>query len=125
MTIVYSFPNPDNVYRCQSRKLFTVCPLPTVNPVQNRFSAACPDATTGRFPSLAELLIGTKVVHFSAIIGLILQTASILLGFVLCMMLILSKAFQSNYVYMSATALTVYNLAWTALTYLAVSMKKT
>ena len=82
-------------------------------------------ATTGRFTSLAELLIGTKVVHFSAIIGLILQTASILLGFVLCMMLILSKAFQSNYVYMSATALTVYNLAWTALTYLAVSMKKT
>ena len=82
-------------------------------------------ATTGKFASLAELLIGTKVVHFSAIIGLILQTASILLGFVLCMLLILSKAFQSNYVYMSATAMTVYNIAWTALTYLAVSLKKT
>lgn len=82
-------------------------------------------ATTGRFSSLAELLIGTKVVHASAIIGLILQTASILLGFVLCMLLILSKAFQSNYVYMSATAMTVYNAVWAALTYIAVSLKKT
>ncbi|MBR5682376.1 MAG: hypothetical protein IKW96_03710 [Ruminococcus sp.] len=82
-------------------------------------------ATTGKFSSLAELLIGTKVVHFSAIIGLILQTASILLGFVLCMLLILSKAFRYNYVYMSATALTVYNLAWTVLTYIAVKFKKT
>jgi Cu+-exporting ATPase len=82
-------------------------------------------ATTGKFSSLAELLIGTKVVHISAIIGLILQTASILLGFVLCMLLILSKAFRYNYVYMSATALTVYNLAWTVLTYIAVKFKKT
>jgi len=82
-------------------------------------------ATTGKFSSLAELLIGTKVVHTSSIIGLILQTASILLGFVLCMLLILSKAFRYNYVYMSATALTVYNLAWTVLTYIAVSLKKT
>jgi Cu+-exporting ATPase len=82
-------------------------------------------ATTGKFASLAELIIGTKVVHSSAIIGLILQSASILLGFVLCMLLILSKAFQSNFVYMSATALTVYNIAWTALTYIAVSLKKT
>ncbi len=82
-------------------------------------------ATTGKFSSLAELLIGTKVVHISAIIGLILQTASILLGFVLCMLLILSKAFRYNYVYMSATALTVYNLAWTLLTYIAVKLKKT
>ena len=82
-------------------------------------------ATTGKFSSLAELLIGTKVVHASSIIGLILQSASIILGFVLCMMLILSKAFRYNYVYMSATALTVYNLAWTVLTYIAVSIKKT
>ena len=81
-------------------------------------------ATTGKFSSLAELLTGTKVVHSSAIIGLILQTASILLGFGLCMLLILSKAFQYNYVYMSATALVVYNAAWTALTYIAVSIKK-
>ena len=82
-------------------------------------------ATTGKFSSLAELLIGTKVVHSSAIIGLILQTASIILGFGLCMLLILSKAFRSNYIYMSATALTVYNVVWAAVTYIAVSIKKT
>ena len=81
-------------------------------------------ATNGKFSSLAELLIGTKVVHSSAIIGLILQTASIFLGFGLCMLLILSKAFQCNYIYMSATALVVYNAAWTVLTYIAVSLKK-
>ena len=40
------------------------------------------------------------------------------------MLLILSKAFQYNYIYMSATALVVYNAAWTVLTYIAVSLKK-
>ena len=81
-------------------------------------------ATTGRFASLAELLIGTKIVHSSAIIGLILQTASILLGFVLCMLLILSKAFAVKYAYMSAAALVIYNLFFTVLTYLIVSIRK-
>lgn len=81
-------------------------------------------ATNGSFSSFAELLIGTKVVHSSAIIGLIFQTASVLLGFGLCMLLIMSKAFQFNYVYLSATALVVYHAAWTLLTYIAVSLKK-
>lgn len=81
-------------------------------------------ATNGSFSSFAELLIGTKAVHSSAITGLILQTASILLGFGLCMLLILSKAFQFNYVYLSATALVVYHTAWTILTFIAVSLKK-
>lgn len=81
-------------------------------------------ATTGRFSSFAELLIGTKIVYKSAIFGLILQTASILLGLGLCMLLILSKAYQQNYIYMSATSLIVYNLVWTVLTYIAVSLKK-
>jgi len=40
------------------------------------------------------------------------------------MLLILSKAFQTNFLYMSATAMTVYNVAWAALTYIAVSIKK-
>ena len=83
-------------------------------------------ATTGKFSSLAELIIGTKTVHFSAIIGLILQTASILLGFALSMALIMSKAFQStSYIYLTATAITVYNLLWTLATIFAVKFKKT
>ncbi len=81
-------------------------------------------ATTGKFTSLAQLIIGTKVVHSAAIIGLIFQTASILLGFGLSMLLILSKAYELNYVYMSATALIVYNIVSAALTYIAVNLKK-
>ena len=64
------------------------------------------------------------MVHSSATLGLIFQTASILLGLVLCMMLILSKAFESNYLYMSATAMVVYNLIVAGITYLAVNRKK-
>ena len=82
-------------------------------------------ATTGKFTSLAELIIGTKVVHTSAIIGLILQTVSIILGFALSMALIMSKAFQStNYVYLTATSITVYNMLWTLATIVAVKAKK-
>lgn len=81
-------------------------------------------ATTGKFTSLAQLIIGTKVAHSAAIIGLIFQTASILLGFGLSMLLILSKAYELNYVYMSATALIVYNIVSAALTYIAVNIKK-
>ena len=81
-------------------------------------------ATTGRFSSLAQLILGTKSVHNSAIVGLILQTVFIILGFGLGMLMILSKAFEENYVYMSATSLVIYNLACAFLTYIAVSIKK-
>lgn len=81
-------------------------------------------ATTGKFTSFAQLIIGTKVVHSAVIIGLIFQTVSIILGFGLGMLMILSKAFETNYVYMSATALIVYNLVCSVLTYIAVSIKK-
>ena len=47
-----------------------------------------------------------------------------ILGLALCMMLILSKAFEFDYMYMSATAMVIYNLIVTGLTYLAVNRKK-
>lgn len=81
-------------------------------------------ATTGKFTSLAQLIIGTKIVHNSAIIGLIFQTVSILLGFGLAMLMILSKAFETNYIYMSATALIIYNAVCSIITCAAVSVKK-
>lgn len=81
-------------------------------------------ATTGKFASLAQLLIGTKIVHNSAIIGLIVQTVSIILGFGLAMLMILSKAFETNYIYLSATALIIYNAVCSILTCAAVSVKK-
>ena len=81
-------------------------------------------ACTGRFTSMIQLILGIKVIHASAIIGLIVQTASILLGFGLSLMLILSKAFESDYIYMSATAMVIYNLICTAITCIAVNIKK-
>lgn len=81
-------------------------------------------ATTGKFSSLAQLLIGTKIVHNSAIIGLIVQTVSIFLGFGLAMLMILSGAFETNYIYISATALIIYNAVCSLLTCAAVSLKK-
>ena len=40
------------------------------------------------------------------------------------MLLILSKAFEFDYFYMSACAMLIYNAAWTILTYIGVSIKK-
>lgn len=81
-------------------------------------------ACTGRFSSMAQLILGIKVIHSSAIIGLIIQSVSILLGFGLSMMLILSKAFEFDYIYMSATAMIIYNLICTAATCISINIKK-
>lgn len=89
---------------------------------QVRISASM--ACTGKFTSMARLILGIKSIHSSAIKALIIQTASILLGFGLSMMLILSKAFESNYIYMSATAMVIYNLICTLITIIAARSKK-
>lgn len=81
-------------------------------------------ACTGKFSSMAQLILGIKKVHASAITALIFQAASILLGFGLSMLLILSKAFEFDYMYMSATAMIIYNLICTALTCFAAGAKK-
>ncbi|MDE5764433.1 MAG: hypothetical protein K2I00_05630 [Ruminococcus sp.] len=89
---------------------------------QVRISASM--ACTGKFTSMAQLILGIKNVHSSAIKAIIIQTASIILGFGLSLMLILSKAFESNYIYMSATAMVVYNLVCTIVTVIAARSRK-
>ncbi|MDE6519987.1 MAG: hypothetical protein K2K91_05930 [Ruminococcus sp.] len=81
-------------------------------------------ACTGRFTSMVQLILGIKVIHTSAITGLIVQTASILLGLGLSVMLILSKAFEFDYIYMSVTAMIIYNLICTAVTCMAVNIRE-
>lgn len=111
-----------------SRSMFKVLPKKlhedfdkeTKKTVRLSASIAC----SGKFSSFAQLIIGTKVVHSASVLGLIFQTASIVLGFLLCTILLISKAFQFNYVYMSATAMIVYNLACTLFTYIALCSKK-
>lgn len=114
------FGIPEDMIRIIPKKLHTEFEEETQKTV--RLSASM--ATTGKFSSLAHLIIGTKAVHSASIAGLIIQTVSILLGLSICMLLIISKAFTIDYIYMSATALIIYNLICTAFTYLAVSLKK-
>ncbi|MCM1507056.1 MAG: hypothetical protein NC177_07985 [Ruminococcus flavefaciens] len=109
-----------SMFRILPKKLHEEFDKETKKTVRLSASMAC----SGKFSSFAQLIIGTKVVHSASVLGLIFQTVSVVLGFILCTLLIISKAFQFNFVYMSATALVIYNLACTLLTYIAVCSKK-
>lgn len=111
---------PENMVKVIPKHLHNDFDEETKKSVRLSASMAC----TGRFTSMIQLILGIKVIHASAIIGLIVQTASILLGFGLSLMLILSKAFESDYIYMSATAMVIYNLICTAITCIAVNIGK-
>ena len=111
---------PKDMIRVIPKKLYEDFDAETKHVVRMSASMAC----TGKFTSFAQLILGIKIIHSSATLGLIFQTASILLGLALSMMLIFSKAFEFDYVYMSATAMVIYNLIVTGLTYLAVNRKK-
>lgn len=112
------FGIPEEMMRIIPKKLHEDFDAETGRTVRLSASMAC----SGKFTSLAQLIIGTKVVHSASIIGLIFQTVSILLGFGLSLMLIMSKAFDHDY--MSASSLIIYNLACTLFTCIAVSLKK-
>lgn len=111
---------PENMIKVIPKHLHNDFDEETKKSVRLSASMAC----TGRFTSMIQLILGIKIIHSSAIIGLIVQTASILLGFGLSIMLIISKAFESDYIYMSATAMVIYNLICTAVTCMAVNIKK-
>lgn len=111
---------PQNLIKVIPKKLHEDFNAETRKTIRQSASMAC----TGRFSSMAQLILGIKIIHGSAIVGLIVQAVSILLGFGLAMLLILSKAFEFNYIYMSATAMVIYQLICTLLTCLAVSIRK-
>ncbi|MDE5772640.1 MAG: hypothetical protein K2I06_13640 [Ruminococcus sp.] len=114
------FDAPESMFRILPKKLHTDFDDESRKTVRLSASMAC----SGKFSAFAQLIIGTKVIHSAAVLGLIFQTVSVILGFILSIMLIISKAFEFNYIYMSASALIIYNLACTVLTYFAVSSKK-
>lgn len=118
ISAVYGIPN--GMVKVLPKKLHEDFDAETKKAVRLSASMAC----AGKFSSMAQLILGIKNIHTSAVIALIFQTVSILLGFGLSMMLILSKAYESNYIYMSATAMIVYNLICTLLTCFAAGSKK-
>ncbi|MCM1314964.1 MAG: hypothetical protein NC244_06315 [Alistipes senegalensis] len=109
-----------SMFRLLPKKLHADFDAETKKTVRLSASMAC----SGKFSAFAQLIIGTKVVHTSAVRGLILQTVSIILGFVICTLLIISKAFQFNYLYMSAAALVAYHIICTIVTCIVVCSKK-
>ncbi|MBR2284002.1 MAG: hypothetical protein IJ874_06240 [Ruminococcus sp.] len=111
---------PEDGVRVLPKRLHDDFDAETRRTVRMSASLAC----TGRFTSMAQLLLGIKSVHSAAVSGLIVQTVSILLGIGLSTLLILSKAFAVRYAYISAAALVIYNLFFTVLTYLIVSLKR-
>lgn len=114
------FGIPQELIRIIPKRLHKDFDEETKKTVRMSASMAC----TGRFTSMIQLILGIKVIHSSAIMGLIVQTVSILLGLGLSIMLILSKAFEFDYIYMSATAMVIYNLICTAVTCIIVNARK-
>ncbi|MBQ6945177.1 MAG: hypothetical protein IJN43_12750 [Ruminococcus sp.] len=118
ISAVYGIPK--GMVKVLPKKLHEDFDAETKKAVRLSASMAC----AGKFSSMAQLILGIKNIHSSAVIALIFQTVSILLGFGLSMMLILSKAYESNYIYMSATAMIIYNFICTLLTCFAAGSKK-
>lgn len=112
------FGIPEEMMRIIPKKLHEEFDAETNHSIRLSASMAC----SGKFTTLAQLIIGTKVVHSASIIGLIFQSVSILLGLGLSILLIMSKAFDYNY--LSASSLIIYNLVCTLFTYAAASFKK-
>lgn len=114
------FGIPQDLIRIIPKRLFEDFDEETSKTVRMSASMAC----TGRFTSFVQLILGIKLIHSSAILGLIVQTVSVLLGLGLSIMLILSKAFEFDYIYMSATAMVIYNLICTAVTCISVNSRR-
>lgn len=112
------FDVPEAVMRIIPKKLHEEFEAETERTVRLSSSMAC----SGKFTTLAQLILGTKVVHSATILGLIIQSVSILLGLALCGMLLIAKGFDYNFV--SSSSIIIYNLICTAITYIAVSMKR-
>ncbi len=111
---------PQEMMRIIPNKLHDDFEKETSRTIRLSASMAC----TGKFTSFAQLILGTKIIQSSAVMGLIFQTVSIIVGFAVSLVLILSKSFENNYVYMSTSAMVMYNLICAMFTGIAVSLKK-
>ncbi len=81
-----------------------------------------PMVFSGRFASLGMLLCGSKRLAKSALIGVIVQMLSALLGLGLCLVLLLTGSFSAS---LTCTTAIVYCLIWTAITAVVQSIQKT
>ena len=75
----------------------------------------------GRFVSFAAALLAAKRIYRSALLGVSLQTASVILGF----LLVLIFTVLGSLTQLSPTLMLVYNAAWAALVLIAQRVRKT
>lgn len=78
-------------------------------------------SSNGRFASFAASLLSVKRIYRSVLLGATLQTAAMILGFVLVAVFVLLHSF----VQFSSTLMLAYNLGWAALVLLLQSTRKT
>lgn len=112
------FDIPEEFMRIIPKKLHAEFDEQTKKAVRLSSSMAC----SGRFSGFAQLITASKTLHSCAVMGLIVQAVSIVLGIGLGSFMILSKAF--SYSGISSTALIIYNIIFVIITYLAVNTRK-
>lgn len=77
-------------------------------------------ACSGRFPSFASLIIGTKRIRKTANIGISIQAASAILGILVALIMTVLSSFDQ----LSASLVLAYNLAWAAITVMLQGIRK-
>lgn len=74
----------------------------------------------GKFTSLAQLIVGAKRLRRTAAVGLTIQAASALLGFLLCLILTITNAASM----LNPTTVLLYGIIWTLVTVAAQMIRK-
>ena len=77
---------------------------------------------SGRFASLAMLLIGAKRLQRSATVGIVIQVLSALIGLIACIVFAAIGSFGSLF---TGTVMLAYNLVWILITAVSQSVSKT
>ena len=76
-----------------------------VSPVSKQSASM---ACENDFPTMSDLLISAKRIRKTAVAGLVLQSASAILGIVLAIVFIMLKSFDQA----TASSVLIYNLLW-------------
>ncbi len=75
---------------------------------------------SGRISSMASLIISAKRVKKTALMGMVMQISGALLGAVLCLLFVIMGKFSQ----INATMLLLYNLIWSVLSFMMITLRR-
>lgn len=75
---------------------------------------------SGRISSMASLIISAKRVKKTALMGMVMQISGAILGALLCLAFVIMGKFSQ----ISATMLLLYNLIWTVLSFMMITLRR-